>query len=948
MLNLPSIDKHDAEPVSAQNLPYQKSLVYRTDDYSSLRFKLLQHLEEAFPNWNRMLAEKTGLQDFGVAFIEMFSYMADVLGFYQNCKANESFLRTATLQASLIELCRLIDYSIPPGASASALQAFFLKPGQSGTIPTGFKIKNKPQPPAQVLVFETVEDLNASADLNTLFLRGYNRSELRLSETGVPAESSVLLDQSYAGLKAGQFVVVTCPGKNSVPLRLLAVEDESGKRRIRWKPGELPDGLNLPLARVVVLGKSKQQMKLAASLRADEISSGQSSVAVETPHVFHRSHHHHHHHHPAVFISEGFKQATNILHLNNNVVFWAPTFGLQLRRSQTTIYSAGELMLTYGGTLHPGDTVVDHSPSGLAVGDSIILRDSANAFLTQVSGISWSQFTVTDPLLQGFPNGAQVFRVILPDAETGSHGKHFTAVSPVRLSPTVHTLVLDKTYDNLVAGQQVVISDGEFTIVRKLAAVEIDSQQRTVLTLVAKIHHPFNVANTVVHGPFELQMRVDGYNKSTASLTAGVSSISLDGQVKGLAPGRRLILESSSASEGARISQVQLHPHYTHVDLEGPLQNSFPLSGTTVMGNVALVTQGATVIESPLGSGDQSKANQQFALHQGPTTYVHDIQGVTGVKDTLQVFVGDEEWLEVPSLAESGSGDHHVMVQIDEDQKMSFIGGDGKHGAAFPTGSNNISVRYRTGLGAAGNLSANALSVLAAPLPFVDTSRNPVPGNGGADAQTIEVTRQMAPVTVRTLDRAVTALDFKELALTYPGIDKANARYLRKDGRPLVDLVVATTGGLALNSEMRDSLTAFLQARSAPDHLVVIRDYTPVAVRLALEAHIRPTFLRAETGVTIQKALSTGLAEDGSLGYFNFDKRGLGEDLYLSDVYALVESLPGVDFLIVKEFRKQASGNATKLVNDVLSMPHDGVATGGDATDTGIGILAITLVGGLA
>jgi len=946
MLQLPSIDKHDAEPVSAQNPAYQKSLLYRADDYSSLRFKLLQHLEEAFPNWNRMLAEKTGPQDFGVAFIEMFSYVADVLGFYQNCKANESFLRTATLQASLIELCQLIDYRIPPGASASALQAFLLKPGQSGIVPSGFKIKNKPQPPALALVFETVEDLNASADLNALFLRGYNRSELRLSETGVPAESSVLLDQSYAGLKAGQFVVVTCPGKNSEPLRLLAVEDESGKRRIRWKPGELPANLNLPLARVVVLGKPKQQMKLAASVRADEISSGQGSVAVEVPHVFHR-HHHHHHHHPAVFLSEGFKQATNILHLNNNVVSWAPTFGVQLRRSQTTIYSARELML-HSGTLHPGDTIVDHWPSGLAVGDSIILRDSANAFLTQVSGISGSQFTLTDPLLQGFPHGAQVFRVILPDPETGSHGQHFTAVSPVRLSPSVHTLVLDKTYDDLVAGQHVVVSDGEFTIVRKLTAVEIDSQQRTVLTLAVKINHHFNVANTVVHGPFELQMHVDGYNKSTASLAAGVSSISLDGQVKGLAPGRRLIFESSLASEGARISNVQLHPHFTHVDLEAPLQNSFPLSGTTVLGNVALVTQGSTVIESPLGSGDQSKANQTFALHQGPTTYVHDAQGVTGVSDTLQVFVGDEEWLEVPSLAESGPGDHHVMVQIDENQKMSFMGGDGKHGAAFPTGSNNISVRYRTGLGAAGNLAANALSVLAAPLPFVQSSRNPVPGNGGADAQTIEVTRQMAPVTVRTLDRAVTAQDFKELALAYPGIDKANARYLRKDGRPLIDLVVATTGGLPLNSEMRDLLTAFLQARSAPDHLVVIRDYMPVAVRLALEAHIRPTFLRAETGVAIQKALSTGLAEDGSLGYFNFDKRGLGEDLYLSDVYALVESLPGVDFLIVKEFRKQASGSAAKLVNDVLSMPPDAVATGGDATDTSIGILAITLVGGLA
>ena len=378
------------------------------------------------------------------------------------------------------------------------------------------------------------------------------------------------------------------------------------------------------------------------------------------------------------------------------------------------------------------------------------------------------------------------------------------------------------------------------------------------------------------------------------------------------------------------------------------MQNSFPLTGTTVLGNVAQVTHGTTVIESPLGSGDQSQANQTFTLHQNPTTYVHDAQGTTGVTDTLQVFVGDEQWQEVESLAESGPGDHHVMVRIDEDQKMSFTGGDGKHGAAFPTGSNNVTVRYRIGLGAAGNVAANAISALAAPLPFVQSSRNPVASNGGADAQSIETTRVMAPVTVRALDRAVTVQDYKELVLSYPGIDKANARLVRKDGRPLIDLVVATTGGLPLNSVMRDSLTAFLQARSAPDHLVVIRDYTPVPVRLALEAHILPTFLRAETGVRIQKALSTGLAEDGSLGYFNFDQRGLGDSLYLSDVYALVESLEGVDFLIVKEFRLQASSGAAKLLNDVVTLPPDGVATGGDATDASIGTLAVTLVGGLA
>jgi hypothetical protein len=88
------------------------------------------------------------------------------------------------------------------------------------------------------------------------------------------------------------------------------------------------------------------------------------------------------------------------------------------------------------------------------------------------------------------------------------------------------------------------------------------------------------------------------------------------------------------------------------------------------------------------------------------------------------------------------------------------------------------------------------------------------------------------------------------------------------------------------------------------------------------------------------------LADDGGMGYFNFDRRDLGEDLYLSDVYALVEAVEGVDFLIVKEFRRESE--PAGQVNDVVSMPSDGVATGGDGTDATVGILSMTLVGGIA
>ena len=180
----------------------------------------------------------------------------------------------------------------------------------------------------------------------------------------------------------------------------------------------------------------------------------------------------------------------------------------------------------------------------------------------------------------------------------------------------------------------------------------------------------------------------------------------------------------------------------------------------------------------------------------------------------------------------------------------------------------------------------------------------------------------MAPITVRTIDRAVTLQDYQDLALSYAGIAKANVQSVRIDGRKVIDLVVATTGGLPLSVPLHDSLSAFLQDNSSPTQLVLIRDYQPVPVRLSLEVHVLPNFLRPETGVRVQQSLGSGFAADGTKGYFNFDLRGLGEALYLSDIYARVEAIEGVDFLIVREFRTEADAASAGLANDVVQMPR--------------------------
>ena len=52
--------------------------------------------------------------------------VADVLTFYQERLANESFLRTASERRSILELARLIGYELHPGVAASGFLAFTL------------------------------------------------------------------------------------------------------------------------------------------------------------------------------------------------------------------------------------------------------------------------------------------------------------------------------------------------------------------------------------------------------------------------------------------------------------------------------------------------------------------------------------------------------------------------------------------------------------------------------------------------------------------------------------------------------------------------------------------------------------------------------------------------------------------------------------------------------
>src|ERR1700730_10320023 len=113
-------------PQGETNLPGLSSIVYRTGTWATFKESMLARLSSAdYPALSRLKTRDN--DDFTIALLDASSVVLDILTFYQERLANESYLRTAVQLRSLVELSRLIGYQPAPRAAATTYLAFSLK-----------------------------------------------------------------------------------------------------------------------------------------------------------------------------------------------------------------------------------------------------------------------------------------------------------------------------------------------------------------------------------------------------------------------------------------------------------------------------------------------------------------------------------------------------------------------------------------------------------------------------------------------------------------------------------------------------------------------------------------------------------------------------------------------------------------------------------------------------
>jgi uncharacterized phage protein gp47/JayE len=128
--------------------------------------------------------------DIGIALLDGWAVLGDVLTFYQERIANEGYLRTATEPESLLELGRLLGYRPRPALGASVHLAYTLDPGARATIPAGSRVRSVPAQGELPQTFETAEDLDTREEWNVLGVR----------RTGPPAIDPATAGTGLTGL----------------------------------------------------------------------------------------------------------------------------------------------------------------------------------------------------------------------------------------------------------------------------------------------------------------------------------------------------------------------------------------------------------------------------------------------------------------------------------------------------------------------------------------------------------------------------------------------------------------------------------------------------------------------------------------------------------------------------------------------------------------------------
>lgn len=193
-------------PVS--NIPV--SVNYTGRDYYSLREALIARIQDRIPEWTA-----SDPADFGVALVEAFSYLGDMVSYYIDRTANESFIQTAVQRDSILNIALSYGYT-PAGYRQASVDVTFTNTSDAEiTLDIGTVVKG------DVVISDTVEVVYFTT----------------LEEAVIPAQVDDTPGEVTVGASEGRSVIIIADGTNTYGE---LIGTSNGSPNMVFELGEVP------------------------------------------------------------------------------------------------------------------------------------------------------------------------------------------------------------------------------------------------------------------------------------------------------------------------------------------------------------------------------------------------------------------------------------------------------------------------------------------------------------------------------------------------------------------------------------------------------------------------------------------------------------------------------------------------------------------------------------
>ncbi|MGB3610178.1 MAG: baseplate J/gp47 family protein [Cellvibrio sp.] len=791
-------------------------------------------------------------RDYAWEILRTFARSSHVLAQTVNAYSNERYIRTATQWDNLRRLVKMLDYHPAPPASAETWVALLAKLPDAtkgitgiGTVDKGLALQNQPKDGSSPLVFETLQELDVDYRINELRAPDYDRS---VESLAIPAQNTSFnypLRLMPEGISVGDRGVVSCLSQaaavevksinaGSIDLKVI----EQGFTARNWALADV---------RLLLTPAWQNAPRLNGS-NVVEVSSVNNSVRTDDL---------------LAYVSGSNWVTTKVVAVDGNRVQFGSsvadntvlyqTLEAKQQGSKFVIPSQRGNALVWKANLTTADPD-PHREHEVVIYDYLAANTSTNIYYLPANPpAAFSVINAAPAALQfaGKPGDLVSGDWIILQNTSG----HFytRTIASIDLLDGAYRL----TVNGSLASGSWVLAQGHFK--QSLPALAYDENHES-------IYHD----STDTHSQLTLSL-----SEFPPAFTIG-RALWVVGAVD-----RRLVTVQEILRFANNTLLISVKPSLGGLDL--------PKYATRVYANVIKAGHGETRGQSVLGSGNRIESNQEFLFAKTGVAFEQDNNFASGVRASVTVQVDDRVWTQVDSLRDSESTDTHFETTLNEDHQLLVRFGDGIHGQRLPTGTNNLILQARFGVGIEGNLPAASLNKLKKPHPLVESVIQPEAATGGGDLETGESLRELAPASVLTLERAVSIADYGHIAQRHASIWQARSYALPDTPRATdrVEVVLVPAGGGALSPDFKTNMKTYLEGFSRPGVWVHIEGYQAILLDLRIKLRVD---INAYDGDKIAELVRVSLLDS-----FSLQKAVLAEPLYLSRVYQVVEAVEGVE-----------------------------------------------------